>query len=152
MIAEEKIPLPDFALTALSLIDLLKGFGLNLQEMIAFLRTGDYDQNELKGFREVKKDLLKIAGMVLEDAQPNPAIDFLQQAFNKRKNSQYLYSEKIVENQRKGSLCNSLESIRSSLLHMHCNRLLGNQIQLEKKARLYALHTLQHLWNKQELK
>ncbi len=146
VIEETKLPLPDFAVTALSLIDLLKGFGMKLQEMITFLKSGDYALSELKGFREVKKEMFKIAAMILEDAQ-NSAFDFLDQAFNKRKNSQYLYNQKIIENHRKGLLSNSLESIQSSLLHMHCNRLLGNQIQLEKKARLYALHTLQHLLN-----
>lgn len=147
MITEEKLPLPDFAIAALSLIDLLKGFGLSLQEMFLFLKASVSDQSELKGFRQLKEDLVKLNRSILEDGS-----HVLQQTFLKRKEAQRLYGEKMLEQHHKGSLSNSLTSIQNSVLHMHCNRLMGNQLHLEKKACLYAFHTLQCFLNQQKMR
>ena len=148
IISEENYLLPDFAITALSLIDLLKGFSLSLQEMIVLLKTLFTDQSELKGFRHLKNDLLKICFQILENGLADS--EMLHRSFKKRKEAQFLYKEKLLEINKIGLLSNSLASIQSSVLHMHCNRLLGNQMQIEKKACLYAYHTLLCLSNKKD--
>ena len=150
-IATGKLALPNFAIAALSLIDLLKGFGMNLEEMLLFLKTSSDDLSELKGFRQVKKDLMNMTSAVLG----HPSIDsekiFIIEAMNKRKEAQDRYIEKIRENHLQGSLSTSLMAIHHSLLHMHCNRLMGNQINLEKKALLFAHHTLKSLLNMERI-
>jgi hypothetical protein len=49
----------------------------------------------------------------------------------------------MVELRKLGLLNNHPTAIQDSILHMHCNRLLGINGSLEKKARVFALHTLE---------
>ena len=57
-----------------------------------------------------------------------------------RKQAQQVYFEKIRERHAKGGLSTEPFSIKNSLLHMHCNRLLGTDPEMEKKARFSTRH------------
>lgn len=144
LMAEEKLSLPDFALAALSLIDLLKGLGLNVDEMMTLLKASASDQTELKGFRQIKNDLLQIGEALLNDSIADPDAELLRRAFRLRNEALAIYGEKL------GASSHASPLIYNSLLHMHCNRLMGTQLNLEHKARLYACHTLQCISNKRK--
>lgn len=137
---QKKFSIPNFTIAAVSLIDLLKEFGLNTNERQDLLKTSISDQSELKGFREIKNDLLKIVQAVEESQAIDEQTEILIHSFNQRKEALHFYLEKISD-----CTLHTQTVIRNSLLHMNCNRLMGNQIGLEKKARLYAFHTLKCL-------
>jgi len=150
LMAEKKLSLPDYAIAALSLIDLLSGLEMNLQEKMSFLKSFVTDQRELKGFRYIKSHLLTLLKPILEPIQGELETTLLIDAFKIRKEALKVYKDKILQQYQQKSLSTPLSLIYNSLLHVHCNRLLGCQLNLEKKAYLYAYHTLLCYWNQQE--
>ncbi len=140
---ENKVSLPDYGIAALSLIDLLKNFGLNFAQQIEFFEKLGLEEYDLKGFREQKSALVSMAKKLwqnpFEDGQEGI---LFTQALQKRALAQKSYVEKIDELKEKKELTNSLSAIQDSCIHMHCNRLMGYDLKKERQARLYALHLL----------
>jgi thiopeptide-type bacteriocin biosynthesis protein len=143
LLADKKIPIPDYVVAALSLIDLLNGFGMSLADMCKFLKNTPKD--ELKGFREWRSPLSTLVGAYFnfDHAAPNEEAVLLHQAFQKRKTAQQQLTIKMADLQNQGLLSSLPATIQDSILHMHCNRLMGISGALEKKARAFALHTLE---------
>lgn len=109
-------------LHALSGIGFLKSLGLELQEVMEVLKSGVKSTDGLKGFREHKKELIRLVKEF-----PFTGID----------NSDF---QKIA----KSVLHQSIYDLYNSLLHMHYNR-LGCSRSEEDRARLYGLHTIMSL-------
>lgn len=150
--SEKKTSLAEEVVTALSLIDLLRKFELNLEEQISFFSSLAMNKEDLSGFRKWKTPLLSLCQSLFEGqlAAKSDAL-FLHEAFQKRTTSLQAYTKNLREMEEKQKLATSLYNIYDSILHMHYNRLIGRSGK-ERKARLYAYHTLLLLQEQQKWK
>jgi thiopeptide-type bacteriocin biosynthesis protein len=119
--------IPQYITAALGIIHLLKKFYKNAETLIQFLSPSSEDRALLKGIRthsrispEQFSDLFSIRDTVIEKLTSH-----------------------IEELEKSDQLWNSKESIADSLIHMHCNRLMGPSTHLEKKARAAAFYFIQ---------
>lgn len=142
----KKTNLPDYVIAALSLIDYLKAFDLTIEEQIAFFSHLEMPKKHLEGFRKWKSDITigaqKILQMETQQEEGKDSIENLLSAFKERKVAQSNMLLKARLLMKNGKLKNDWQSIMHSFLHMHCNRLLGIQSDLEQKAFLYAFNAL----------
>ena len=87
---------------------------------------------------------MQLAEVFMQDApleMANSEYSYLKRSFGIRKEAILNYRKHL--NQKENGV-----SMIESMMHMHCNRLLGTDHTLEKKARLYALQTLVNLSRK----
>jgi lantibiotic biosynthesis protein len=143
-LARKKINIKEEILAAVSLIEMLKSLGLSIKDQLSFYSTLNLPKKELVGFREDKSLLIPFAEAILKDelTQHSKEGTILNEAFHYRRPSLKNFSDKLVENQMSGELLFSQDVIYDSIIHMHCNRLLGRDPKKESKARLYAYNTL----------
>jgi lantibiotic biosynthesis protein len=139
-----QITLAEEVAAALSLVDMLKGLNLDSKQQLAFFSSHEMAKNELSGFRNCKTALVSfgraILGNTLESHSKEGLI--LSRVFQKRKKALQEFARKMQEAEEKKELITSSQMIQSSLLHMHCNRLLGTDSKKEIKAKLFAYQTL----------
>jgi thiopeptide-type bacteriocin biosynthesis protein len=129
-------------LHALSVIGLLKDFDLSQEEMFILLDGKQSDQSALQGFRKHKGELLSLAKALEEGKASSIELAPIREASSVRS----LLFKRFRAQPSKMRL-----EIYNSMLHMHCNR-LGCDAMMEKRARLYARHTLQQLTVMADLK
>ncbi len=143
-ILSKKTMLSEEVVGALSLIDFLQGLGLNLQQQIEFYSSLKLDKKELTGFREHKSSLTSLGGAILQNALMDHSQDgvALCEAFQRREIALHAFASQMQQSQSQKKLTVSPQMIKDSLIHMHCNRLLGRDPKKETKARLYAYNTL----------
>ena len=144
VIKSKKISLADEVIAALSLIDYLKGLGLDSKQQLAFFVSQQMEKKELAGFRNCKTSLVSFCESIFSDTLENHSKEgsILNGVFQMRKNTLHAFASKMQEAEEKNELVNSSNMIQNSLLHMHCNRLLGLDLKKETKARLYSYQTL----------
>lgn len=140
----KKVKLPDFGYVAISLVKILFDLEFSLVEQIKLLEKMELDKKNLEGFREVKKEitplLMSIVSNPSSEAIFPPLAHPLQ--LEKRKRALTTYYEKL----KKLGTAESIEKVVLSLLHMHCNRIMGiNQVS-ESKAYLFALNGLKTIF------
>ena len=127
---------------ALSIISFLKDFGLNRKEMIILLNEGAQNTSELKGYRDHKSQLITLV-KALENKNSNlQEVELMRNISRSRSATFQSFSARLSEKN------NKLVVLRN-LLHMHCNR-LGCIHQAEKRATLFAHHTLIQIENQEK--
>lgn len=134
----KKIDLSLDVLASWSLIDLLHGFGLSFENQELFIQEVNKgaDKSLLGGFRIWKDKLL--SHLLASSHEASQVFEI----FSKRRKKQFNYAQAI-----KG--LSDQKTILRSLLHMHCNRLLGTDRNLEQKALFYAGHAVKTINAKQ---
>ncbi|MBA3720887.1 MAG: lantibiotic dehydratase [Parachlamydiaceae bacterium] len=139
----KKLTLNEEVIAALSIIDLLKGFGFNPDQKHTIM-TSEEDKEGLKGFREHKSKLLLLGEAILNDVALENSSEFilLNDAFQKRREAIGSFMTKMSELKQQNNLITPSSTIQNSIIHMHCNRFLGRDNKRETKARLYAFHTI----------
>ncbi len=137
----KSLAFPEEVLTAISLLDLLKNLGLDRKSQLSFFKMQEMSGEELKGFREWKPALLEVSQALFND-RVELQYEELFQAFQPRHEILNIFKIKLQEIDKQKKLTAPLHQIYNSILHMHCNRLLGRDVAKERKARLYAYHTL----------
>jgi thiopeptide-type bacteriocin biosynthesis protein len=130
-VTNKTLALPEPILHVLSMLNFLKGFGLERAGILALLNSGSEKGSELQGFRKHKAQLIKLA--------ETEELEVFSEAARLRKESQEFFQTKA-----QGLSPNAQFMIYNSLLHMHCNR-LGCDTSAEERARLYLRHTLMQL-------
>lgn len=133
--------LSEEAVASLSIIDLLKGLGLSLEDQLNFFSYHTMPKEELSGFRDWKSVLVSKGELILDDlfeTFSDPLFSILQE----RRKGLQLFKNELEEGARLQRLTLPPIKIYDSLIHMHCNRLLGMNGKKEMKARLFASHTL----------
>lgn len=132
----------EMVLYALSVVNFLRSFHLNLNQMLLLLNKLKADEKELSGFRQHKIQLISLINALQEGDSQIPEIQVMNTAFDIRRESvqNYWRLAAHLEKERR-------DSIILSLLHMHCNRLgcLGKD---ETKAKLYARQALLSILSK----
>ncbi|NGX37296.1 MAG: Nisin biosynthesis protein NisB [Chlamydiae bacterium] len=138
-ILSKQFDLPDYIICALSLIEIVKGFGLSLEDQLLFFSEMNLGKSQLKGFREWKAKLIPLIDSAFSEEIPHYQGEPLF--------SQPLLHKRIVILQEYRAQIDSKalekEKILASLLHMHCNRVFGTDHLLEQKAHVYAHQMLQ---------
>lgn len=128
--------IPLFALASLGMINYLIQLENDREAMIDCL-SFEHDFDLLKGLREEIKGTLQLANLLFFQDQ-HESVDDLSQCYGLSTDALKSYRQQLDLKQT----WNERKMIIQSLLHMHCNRLLGNDLLLEKKARTLALHVL----------
>ncbi|WP_088364037.1 lantibiotic dehydratase [Bacillus cereus] len=129
-----------------SILDYLQGFGLTHEEQLKLMEAVVDYKEYLEDFRKGKKVLVNLCNK-------NNVIDFgittdnsnLYELLAARKKQIKLYKEKIDDIEIQGKLFNVRENIILSVIHLHCNRLIGIDRVYEKKLNTLARHTLKAL-------
>ncbi len=145
MMVSKSTALPPYVIAAISLIDLLKGFGYTLEDDVSEVLASGLGRKNLEGIRKWKKALSSLTNTIIEERGVDENSDeayALKSAFKKRANAIKRLTRKKNELQSENILTQSIKSIQNSLIHMHCNRLIGLDHHLESKARLYAEYAL----------
>jgi thiopeptide-type bacteriocin biosynthesis protein len=152
IMASERIENPECFIVPLSLINLLKNFGLSLEEQRLFFASLNLSKNHLKGYREWKNKMIPYVQKIFNLSRQE--VNFqssLLESFAIRKSELEQYRAKINELHLSNSKL-SCSSIQQSLIHMHCNRLMGYNLNLETKSYVYALQVLQDVLQLSKLK
>lgn len=141
--ANKKVTLPEEIVAPLTIIDLLKGFGLSLQQQKDFFAEMKLDKAELKGFREHRAQLLTLASELFQSDEEikSPEFSLMLTISEGRKDALKTFTRQMDEVKTANKWLIPVQ-IQSSILHMHCNRLMGTDNKKELKAYLYAYQTL----------
>ncbi|MFI5342617.1 MAG: thiopeptide-type bacteriocin biosynthesis protein [Chlamydiales bacterium] len=132
----------EVVLHALSIVNFLRNFGLDLNQMLALLNKLTINESELKGFRQYKNQLITLIHALYKDNSEIPEVQVMNAAWQLR-------MEGVQNFCKMGADLESdrWDSIIKNLLHMHCNR-LGCLGKAETQAKLYARHALLSILNK----
>lgn len=145
---ENNFNIPHYIVAVISILDLLQGFGIKTEDQMALLEVKE--KQVLEGFREWKPFLAMIGKAICKNelsSLENENMHHLTPIFLNRKQFQSHFSNRLNDLNDTSSLSNPPYQIINSLIHLHCNRLMGCDLTLEKKARLYAqqaLRSIQH--------
>ena len=124
--------MPIYVIAAISLVDLLEGLGEKTEKIPSYL-TSELDKRDLIGIRPWSKTLTSLNHEALG----------ISQALMKRQEIVPQLRQRMYETQQKRALPSSLASMQNSLIHMHCNRLMGIDPGLERTARLYTQYAIE---------
>lgn len=135
-----KIPLPLEQVAALVICNILQHSYESTDDIAEFLSPVSQYSNLLSGSRTQLKELVNILSFLqktsMEESKVLPWYAHLNheiQIFSKAiKDFNYKLSDEKI------TLWNEKSHIVDSLIHMHCNRLMGVHLELEKKARVLA--------------
>lgn len=137
LLLSKKTQFPNYIVASLSLIHLLKSFGLSLEQQKALFNQMNLKKELLEGFREWKSKMVSVINIL--NHKPSSAFNeesnLFSRIFQKRELEQSSYVIALQES-------NHLENILMSLMHMNCNRILGIDFLLEQKAYVYASHAI----------
>ena len=134
----KQVDVPEYIVAVISLIDLLINFGLSLEAQQALFSQMNLNNESLQGFREWKPKLMPAISYLFN---PNRIVlnapeefEPLFEALEAGRN-EFIYSN-VLDNVPNAS------SIFHSLMHMHCNRLLGIDHKMEQKVYSYCQNAL----------
>lgn len=136
--------LPNFVVAAISIIDIMTQYGLSFERQFSWLDRIVKKEEHIEEFRGWRKKLLPLADPHADWAglRAYPSGEALLTAFRIRVGALQAYSQKVAEAAQNQSLWNRQELILGSVIHMHCNRLMGVDRDLENKAMVFARHIL----------
>lgn len=138
-ISMQRISVPLIARQTISIICFLKGFEFNDSQIICLLEKNIKNRKNLAGYREHKTFLLSY---FQETTPPSPVHVLFQESYNLSRQAKHAFLEKSAHLNRI-----HMFEIVDSLLHMHCNRLNGDN-QDEATSRCFAYQTLIELEKK----
>lgn len=132
----------EMVLHALSIVNFLSNFGLNINQMISFLHKLTLNENELKGFRQHKNQLITLINILQQESNSEILeIQVMNIASQIRSEGIQNFCQLAADLEK-----DRWDSIVNSLLHMHCNRLgcLGTR---EIQAKIYTRQALLSILN-----
>lgn len=100
----------------------------------------------MKAYRELKKTLINAADSAPSRLYQVDASNIIMEALDERRTLLRTYSKSIEEAKQRG-LTNHPHDILASLVHMHLNRLLGVDRELEIKCMALAKYTAAHFYH-----
>ncbi|MFB5660293.1 lantibiotic dehydratase [Alteribacillus sp. HJP-4] len=146
---KDELLYPLEVITSLNILYFLQEFGWDYQKQLSWIKNGTDKYDFSDEFRPLRKNLLKLA-----DAADNwkalreYSTSWFQLLERTNKPIKCL-SQKINTEE----ITNTPEKIAGSLIHMHCNRLIGTNRELEKKTMAFVRHILesQRYWKEKEV-
>ncbi|MEN8906533.1 MAG: lantibiotic dehydratase [Clostridiales bacterium] len=134
-------------LAVVSIIDYLESFGLSFEEQMNFLDKLTNRKEYLDDFRESRKIYMKIANTDDDWDGLNNYRDgkIVKIILSKRHIIIKRFIQKFAMLKIKKGLYNEKDDIMASIIHLHCNRLIGIDRIYERKLMTLARHTLYNL-------
>lgn len=131
-------------LAAISIIDLLSGLGFTFEQQLAWIMTTGEKEEFRSEFRERRRKLMSLADPDgdWETLKALPGGSEVFEAWQIRREALRDYGNGLRTLEQGGRVWSPLGRIVGSLVHMHCNRLLGTGREAELRAVSYARHTL----------
>lgn len=128
----------------LSVLNYLDDLGMDIKEQLDLLNKQVNYKDYLEDFRKERGFFMRLANPrnnwenLLQDKQGKELFNI----FSKRKASVKGYVEQLHTVQQKNEVYNLTKDIYSSIIHLHCNRLIGTNRLQEQKVMTIARHTL----------
>lgn len=135
------LELPLVFVGALGIINLLQSFYPSQGEQIHFFSHYQLNKSQLAGIREHSAKALKMVYALLYE--PEALNSSLKESFSQTRHAAEALTPLLHQND-----WNTKESVIQSILHMHCNRLFGPQLEAERKALVIAHHLLEKIIHK----
>ncbi len=139
ILSQKQTKLPIYVIAAISIMDLYKKFDSIISKTNS---TFVLNKQALQGIRDWRTTLIKHFKFIFTDSKQYDTNEdrLIHQALLKRaENLNDLKIKCLIE---KNNLTISTFSILNSLIHMHCNRLIGINPIVEQKANAYANYIL----------
>lgn len=130
------------ALAAISIIGILYNSKLSFKEQEEFLLKIVDKREFLEDFRNYRERLITVADPYRnwEGLIKDPELNVIYKTILETTNNVNVYFNKVSESEK--HLWNTKDSILSSIIHMHCNRLIGIERIQERKAIAFAYQIL----------
>ncbi|MEW9698038.1 lantibiotic dehydratase [Paenibacillus sp. SI8] len=129
-------------IAVMSVLALMRQFGLNEAEINALLNKNFGAKDYLDEFREQRRMFLILLDpeqLQLESSSPEALT--IYQILQHRENAVRQYASEVTRLEAEGHLTNTKEDILFSTIHMHLNRLLGINQEKERKVMILARHS-----------
>lgn len=137
---------PLYLIASFGIINLLQRFYPDVKNMLKVMSTSQDQAKLLDGIRPYSKVGIEFAKSILmkqEITIEHVYQQFLMNCFSQTHLALDRLAEKLSELEKQGEAWNPLNRILDSLVHMHCNRLLGTSPLLEQKARVAAAYLIE---------
>jgi len=120
------------------IISTLHAFGLSMEMTAQFLNASNNQKSYRKEFQKDRKLLVRAANDLNDWEEIRQVIDYpnVYDELSALSDQAREYAEAVFQADRDGVLTNSVEGIARSIIHMFCNRLVGNNAWEQK---VYAL-------------
>jgi thiopeptide-type bacteriocin biosynthesis protein len=128
-------------LAAVSIVHILEGLGWGPERRLAWLTTASDKHQYREEFRECREKLMDLMvddGGSWDRLGSFPGGQEVLDAWSLREAELRAYGEKLRALEEEGRLWNSPERVAGSVVHMHCNRLMGVEREPENKALVFA--------------
>ncbi len=134
-------------MSALAIVNMMKGFCPDIDAMVEFLSPMKTHMNLLIGSRTQLKQLIRFSSFLVNKADQEemlklfPYYAHFYEQFQEIDKAIKKFHNEIEKIAAENVLWNSKNYIFDSIIHMHCNRLMGTNHEMERKARVitYAL-------------
>lgn len=141
----KRLNLASEVIAVVNILDILASFGLTLEGQKKWLEERVDGKEHMKAYRELKKTLIEAADSSPSWLYQADASNAMIAAIDERRSLIRTYSESIETAKQRG-LTNHPHDILASLVHMHLNRLLGVDRELEIKCMALAKYTASHFY------
>lgn len=134
-------------LAVISIADLAAGFGLTLDDQLSWFDERAATKRHLDEFRKERRTYLRLLD---PDANrqgllEHPDGEWIMGTLLQRRDAVQAYAAEVRRCESLGEVCQPLESILASVVHLHLNRLLGTDRKREEQVMSLARHALYHL-------
>ncbi|PGA90096.1 bacteriocin biosynthesis protein [Bacillus pseudomycoides] len=134
-------------ISIISVIHYLECFNIHFEKQLELINNVTSYKNYTKEFREKRDKYLQIGNSFdnwkgLRDIKNESQILTILQM---RKEAIQTFNNRMMEVEKQGELYNTREDILLSIIHLHLNRLLGIDRELETKVMTLARHVLHNL-------
>ncbi len=148
ILARKDSSLPLHLIASMGIINILHRFFPDTKNILTTMASSKDQAHLLDGIRPFSKIGMKFTKAILvndESDTQDPLLQFLKKCYSHTHATFDLLAKTIAKVESSGEAWNPLPQIVDSLIHMHCNRLLGTSSQLEQKARVAALYFLEKM-------
>jgi thiopeptide-type bacteriocin biosynthesis protein len=134
-------------LVVVSIIDYLESFNLSFDEQLKFIESLVDRTEYLDDFRNDRKIYMKIANSNNEwkGLKSHEDGEIIREIFKKRHLIIKRFIQKFTMTKIKKRLYNDKNDIMASIIHLHCNRIIGIDRVYERKLMTLARHALYNL-------
>ena len=139
------LDLPTPVWGAYGVLNLVQSFYSEVDQQLHFLsQFGKKNKQLLSGFRTYTPKAVEFAcDLFYEANNPSPNIELLRESFRRTRTAAQQFHQTI--SQVSDIQWSTQTTILNSLMHMHCNRLMGIHAQEEQKARVVAHYLLEKI-------
>lgn len=139
-------------IVSINIIHFLEAIGWDFKKQLNWIKSGTGKFDYIEEIRPVRKELVKLTAPYNNWENLKREMPDLHDLLGSKDNIAKRLSNEISNNIKTNTLTNTPERIIGSLIHMHCNRVLGTSRELEKKSMAHVRHILegQKYWREKD--